>query len=519
VQVVHHYLAAEAWSEAAETIDRSGPQLLQQGLIDRVQKWITALPASLLKERPWLNYLLGLCHNNRGDFVIAQSRLQLALHQCEARGEQNGQSAFLAELAQAEVGQHDFQAATARLDVLLSRSLTPFQQVRGHVNRAWLALYQNDWARVDSETEAAMRVALSSEDWDALNVLAHQLRPPLMLGVRGIPPFEHYCQQVLVGLDQDTTVVQAGTFALLGVIHFLRGRLNEAVEAARQAQRVSRKLGGFVWMEMDIDTVFLSDALIQADYAAHERYWQARLPAYEQGGLRQWLICYLYWQGRALWLQKRQTEVSALTVRIAATEITNEPPESQIARNMMTALLALSQQRFKEAEAILHESIAIQKSARHSRFFCDARLLLAYVYREWRRPEDALTVLEPLLAECEQQQTPGWILQEGAYVVPLLQLAAERNVQPKFAQMVLQLLSPERKIRPIPIPDSSETLTVREVEVLQLIIAGASNREISDRLVITEWTVKSHVTKILGKLGVSSRTQAAARVRELGLMS
>jgi LuxR family maltose regulon positive regulatory protein len=518
VQVIHHYLAAEAWSEAAKTIEQVGPQLLQQGLIDRVQNWIMTLPAWLLEQRPWLNYLLGMCHNNRGDFAAAQSRLQLALQDFEASGDQHGQTAVLAELAQAIMGQHDFRSATALLERLLSRALTPFQEVRAHINRAWLALYQNDWARVDAETEIAMQVTLTSEDWDAMNVLAHQLRSPLVLGAQGIPPIERYCQKVLAGLDEGATVVHAGTYALLGYIHFLRGKLDEAVQTARLAQHVSQKLGGFVWMEMEPDQVILNHAHIRADYSAYERYWQAHLPAYEQGGLRQWLICYMYMQGRALWLQDRQTEARALAELMAATEITNEPPESQIARNMMTALLALFEGRFKVAEATLRGSIGSQQAARQSRGFGDARFLLAHLYQTWRRPEDALAVLQPLLAECEQQGTPGWILQEGAYVVPLLQLAVAQNVHPEFAQATLKLLISEGKIRPIPIPDSSETLTPREIEVLQLIIAGASNREISKQLVISEWTVKSHVTRILGKLGVSSRTQAAARARELGLM-
>jgi DNA-binding NarL/FixJ family response regulator len=46
---------------------------------------------------------------------------------------------------------------------------------------------------------------------------------------------------------------------------------------------------------------------------------------------------------------------------------------------------------------------------------------------------------------------------------------------------------------------------------------GASNREIAASLVIVEGTVKNHVTSILGKLGVTDRTQAALRARELGL--
>ena len=47
---------------------------------------------------------------------------------------------------------------------------------------------------------------------------------------------------------------------------------------------------------------------------------------------------------------------------------------------------------------------------------------------------------------------------------------------------------------------------------------GLSNREIAGRLYITEGTVKNHITEILGKLGVSDRTQAALKARELGLV-
>lgn len=57
-------------------------------------------------------------------------------------------------------------------------------------------------------------------------------------------------------------------------------------------------------------------------------------------------------------------------------------------------------------------------------------------------------------------------------------------------------------------PDSSQ-LTAREREVLQLIVNGKTNREIADTLIISEKTVKNHVTNILKKLNLSDRTQAA----------
>ena len=62
-----------------------------------------------------------------------------------------------------------------------------------------------------------------------------------------------------------------------------------------------------------------------------------------------------------------------------------------------------------------------------------------------------------------------------------------------------------------------EPLSDREREVLSLISAGASNREIANTLFLAEGTVKNHVTNILGKLGVRDRTQAAMKAKEMGL--
>ena len=63
-----------------------------------------------------------------------------------------------------------------------------------------------------------------------------------------------------------------------------------------------------------------------------------------------------------------------------------------------------------------------------------------------------------------------------------------------------------------------EPLSERELEILAVLAGGASNREIAQKLHITEGTVKNHVTNILGKLGVRDRTQAALRGREMGLV-
>ena len=58
-----------------------------------------------------------------------------------------------------------------------------------------------------------------------------------------------------------------------------------------------------------------------------------------------------------------------------------------------------------------------------------------------------------------------------------------------------------------------DPLTERELEILQLIVDGRTNKEIAQALFISEKTVKNHVTNILRKLDLSDRTQEAARVR------
>jgi len=63
-----------------------------------------------------------------------------------------------------------------------------------------------------------------------------------------------------------------------------------------------------------------------------------------------------------------------------------------------------------------------------------------------------------------------------------------------------------------------EPLSERELEVLQLIAVGLTNREIASRLFLSLNTVKAHTRNIYGKLGAHSRTQAVARARALGVL-
>ena len=90
----------------------------------------------------------------------------------------------------------------------------------------------------------------------------------------------------------------------------------------------------------------------------------------------------------------------------------------------------------------------------------------------------------------------------------------ESSLHPTIARKLLQELSQPPERGPAP-----ESLTEREVEVLRLVARGRSNRQIAAQLVISEATVRTHVSNILGKLHLASRTQAALYALQAGLAS
>ena len=90
----------------------------------------------------------------------------------------------------------------------------------------------------------------------------------------------------------------------------------------------------------------------------------------------------------------------------------------------------------------------------------------------------------------------------------------EPSLDPSIARKVLGELTHPQKAQP-----TVDPLTEREVEVLRLIAQGQSNKEIAEKLVVAEMTVRKHVSNILGKLHLASRTQAALYALKEGIVS
>jgi len=134
----------------------------------------------------------------------------------------------------------------------------------------------------------------------------------------------------------------------------------------------------------------------------------------------------------------------------------------------------------------------------------------------------SLTTLERSLTLAEPEGYVRLFVDEGRPLLTLLRRVQTRGIAPDYISTLLSAFGDQHVSDAVPaVPVSSELmepLTSREREVLHWLDAGASNREIARRLVVSVNTVKRHVYNLCGKLGVQSRTQALARARTLHLL-
>jgi LuxR family maltose regulon positive regulatory protein len=152
-------------------------------------------------------------------------------------------------------------------------------------------------------------------------------------------------------------------------------------------------------------------------------------------------------------------------------------------------------------------------------------ILQALVLQAGGEMDTAVTTLEQALTLAKPGGFIRTFVNEGPSMAQLLYQALSKGIAPDYVRQLLAAF-PASEPDPTtpPRPDNSEfawiePLSDREIEVIQLIAAGLSNKEISSRLYLSPNTIKTHTRNIYSKLGVISRIQAVARARDLEILS
>jgi LuxR family maltose regulon positive regulatory protein len=239
--------------------------------------------------------------------------------------------------------------------------------------------------------------------------------------------------------------------------------------------------------------------------SAQFAHWTSR---FERFRLELWLA-----QGR------QQDAVKWVDDRLIDATVAKRP-ESEIAQLAMAHVLIATGDAISSVRALSRLGQILQAAEEEGRVGIQIEGLALQALAHWRRSErsNALTSLEHALRLAEPEGYIRRFVDYGLPLARLLQEARSRAVMPKYVEKLLAAFENDRFSLAPAEPALPEPLTPRELEVLKLLAAGLTNREIGAALVISPQTVKKHAGSIYGKLGVRRRTEAAARARELNLL-
>lgn len=179
------------------------------------------------------------------------------------------------------------------------------------------------------------------------------------------------------------------------------------------------------------------------------------------------------------------------------------------------ARLLLAQERKAAARAYLSERFEMASQAGWGYGLVALRALQALAAGTI---EEGQQLLKDALRRGEPEGFIRTFADCGEPLVPLLQETARRGTSPDYVRRILNALEEGSHPGGTSTIHMVEALSEREMEVLRLLVAGLSNREISRKLYISLGTVKTHIHNIYGKLSARNRAQAIARAREKHLV-
>jgi LuxR family maltose regulon positive regulatory protein len=539
-EAIGHAIAAADFERAARLVEQHAvQQMMSYRRESTLAAWLGALPEALVRSRPWLCVYLGWTRHWMGMRDQVEEALQCAE---DALGKQTQEK-------------HSHQAAeplitgyiaAIRAHNALTRRQIPRVLEMGH--RAIERLPEGDYMRC----EAA--VALGGAYWAHGDVAAaqaafSQARSTALQS--GYPP-----------LAVPSACYLAMQQAKQGCLHEAYATYRAALDWATGTSGRLLPVAGFPLIKLadlsrewnDLDTarhdlergLELCIQLGHADVLAEAYVMLARLRLAlgDHGGVHDalaeadriaargidpWIETYADTCRLQLWLSSgdlaaaiRWAEESGLQVD-SPFDYQRDLHHTNLARVLLARGIAHGRESdLAAASQLLERLAAASERAGWVSTRIEVSILQALSLDARRARAAALPVLERALVLA---QPGGWVrifVNEGPRLVPLLWQAAERSSVASYVAQLLAAAGEPLTPRGQPTCSASaaliEPLSDRELEVLQLIAQGLSNREVAERLYIAQGTVKAHASSIYGKLGVNSRTQAVARATALGLL-
>ncbi len=519
-EAIHHALAAGEWQMAGQLIGQQANTAVAHGELASLQTWLSKLPPAQMKAdsrlslaQAWVDLFGGRLES--ADLWLRPVIETLPTAPAEDTGLLGEALAIRATLAFARQ-----EAAATIADSEQALARLPEAQLPLRTLLSWHLAYTY---RSIGETRRCLElyhqaIAMSRRGGNFLiNLSARRELADLLMGQGDLVAAQTMLQQLLDeaaanGWEHLTAV--AGAHIQLGEIFYEWNRLETAVSHLQTAVSLPQA------PEMSLDAY--GQALLAWVYAAQANS-QAAAVAIQQA--EQAVLQAIHPQRRALTLAliSRFWLAQADVARAAAwlpdgRDIPPDPRHEVYARQQFAhACYLRAAHDPTQAAALASELLPAAQASGRARDAVALWLLQAQL----NKGEAAETAVRQALALAEPAGLLRTLIDSGPTVGALLARLPEQadNVSPYLNRLLAAFAMPSTATTQSPANRLLlEPLSERELEVLRLMAEGYSNREIADKLVFTIATAKKHAEHIYGKLGVSSRTQAIARARDLDLI-
>jgi len=225
------------------------------------------------------------------------------------------------------------------------------------------------------------------------------------------------------------------------------------------------------------------------------------------------------------WLAKGDLNAAIQWAKEKGLSVDNNLTHLREPEHIALVYILIAQGQLDDADRLLYRLIENAKAGDRVYVMIEMRLMRALIFQAQQNISTALDELEVALSLAEPGGLIMIFVSKGQPVAELLgeiievkkrdQDPIETGFSLSYAQKILSVF----KIGPPPKTEGLlDRVSERELEVLHLIAAGLSNREIADKLFISLNTVKTHTKNINSKLDVNSRIKAVARAKELNLI-
>jgi LuxR family maltose regulon positive regulatory protein len=310
-------------------------------------------------------------------------------------------------------------------------------------------------------------------------------------------------------------------YAGLARISYQCNRLEDAAKYIQECIELSRRWENFEFLA----TAIVMSAELERVHNNPERVREA-MRAAEQLVREHPLAPYTSMRIKSslarLWIAQGNPERASELVQQCNIKMSNIPADGEIPYLQEPAYLSLLRLQLARGEtdaalALSERLLNKLEGANRVGRLIETLVLQALAYQGMKDTHQAVAILEKAFALGQAEGYTRVFLDEGEPMAKLLYQARSHKTPAGYAAELLSAMGNASGSGGLPAKLLIDPLTLRELEVLRLIEAGYSNQEIAAKFVISVPTVKRHISNIYTKLGVSSRTQAVARGKELNL--